>query len=412
MVRILLLGLFFYVVGNWILSFTSLDEGRNAFVVWYMLVREDYLLPFYNCHLRLEKPPMLYWMALLTSLPFGINEFSLRLVSGLSGIGLLWITYKVGTTFYDRDTALKATVILATLPHMWIETRAFVPEMLFTFFMLSSLYLFLSGRYLMGHLLLSLALLTKGPVALLLVLPLALIWKRDLNILHWRYLLLLFLLGGSWYFLMVYKLGLYYLYRFFVEENIMRFTGQRIIHPYPFYYYLVVLAVAFLFYIPKIPSVVKNIRKNHVFLLLWAGWVIVFFSLAKNKLHHYILFSYPPIALLLANSVSFRYIKRVLFLASALLLMLLFTASVLEKQRFLSKALKVVGKEDVPLYFYRAELSPVPFYLRKCVPTTESTAVDGYVITKETVTNCTLLLEGYEPDGRYRLYRCQSSRER
>ncbi len=56
----LLISLFFFVFGNWILGLTSLDEGRNASVVLNMLTSKDFLVPYYNCQVRFEKQPMLY----------------------------------------------------------------------------------------------------------------------------------------------------------------------------------------------------------------------------------------------------------------------------------------------------------------------------------------------------------------
>jgi 4-amino-4-deoxy-L-arabinose transferase-like glycosyltransferase len=94
-----LVGLFFFIFGNWFLGLTSLDEGRNASVVLNMLSSKDFLVPYYNCHVRFEKPPMLYYFGLVFAKPFGLNEFSLRLVSGLSAFGVGIFTYPYGEAF-------------------------------------------------------------------------------------------------------------------------------------------------------------------------------------------------------------------------------------------------------------------------------------------------------------------------
>jgi 4-amino-4-deoxy-L-arabinose transferase-like glycosyltransferase len=161
-----LFGLFFFIFGNWFLGLTSLDEGRNASVVLNMLSSKDLLVPYYNCQVRFEKPPMLYYFGLVFAKLFGLNEFSLRLVSGLSAFGVGIFTYLMAKLFFNRETALKSFLVLATLPHMWVESRAFVPEMLLTFFMLGGLYFFLTNRTTLGWLFLAFAFLTKGPVGI------------------------------------------------------------------------------------------------------------------------------------------------------------------------------------------------------------------------------------------------------
>lgn len=98
-------GLFFFIFGNWFLGLTSLDEGRNASAVLNMLSSKDFLVPYYNCQVRFEKPLVLYYFGLVFAKPFGLNEFSLRLVSGLSAFGAGIFTYLMAKLFFDRETA-------------------------------------------------------------------------------------------------------------------------------------------------------------------------------------------------------------------------------------------------------------------------------------------------------------------
>ncbi|MFZ8860864.1 MAG: ArnT family glycosyltransferase [Thermocrinis sp.] len=312
-------GLFFFIFSNWFLGLTSLDEGRNASAVLNMLSSKDFLVPYYNCQVRFEKPLVLYYFGLVFAKPFGLNEFSLRLVSGLSAFGVGIFTYLMAKLFFDRETALKSFLVLATLPHVWVESRAFVPEMLPTFFMLGGLYFFLTNRTTLGWLFLAFAFLTKGPVGVFLPLGAYVILRRDLAFPQFKGIFLFLLVGGSWYYLMLYNFGWAYFQKFFIYGNIMRYTGQAITHPYPFYYYLIVLAVAFIFYLPAIPKLFKKEPKILPF-LLWALFVVVFFSLAKNKLHHYIIFSYPALSIAFAYQLSTDYIKKVLVIATVFLL--------------------------------------------------------------------------------------------
>ncbi|WP_461828740.1 ArnT family glycosyltransferase [Aquifex sp.] len=410
MLLYLVLALYFFVFGNWVLSFTSLDEGRNMDAVKNMLETGNYLIPFYNCHERFEKPPLLYWLVILSSKVFGLNEFSARLVSGLSALGVSFLTYKVAKDFFNREVGLKAFLVSLLFIHYWIESRAVVPEMTLTFFMLLGLYLFLKERFVLGWVALSLAFLTKGPVGVFLPSVVYLIFKRNFKFLNPKGILIFFLLGGSWYYLMLFKYGYEYFYRFFIYENIMRFTGGRQVHPYPFWYYVPVILVSTLLFIPKYKDFPKLDRRFLPF-LGWASFVVLFFSLSHNKLHHYILFAYPPLAVVFGYLVDFRYLKRVLVIGGVLLAFLVGMLFVFEKGRFVPKASPIVKAFEGNVHFYRAENSAVVYYSDRCIPFAENPNIKGLVITKEkykgVFNNCELLVEGKEFEGRYILVHCK-----
>ncbi|RME67987.1 MAG: glycosyltransferase family 39 protein, partial [Nitrospirae bacterium] len=50
-------SLVFFVMGNWALSVTSVDEGRNLDATLRMVETGDFIVPYYNCQERFEKPP-------------------------------------------------------------------------------------------------------------------------------------------------------------------------------------------------------------------------------------------------------------------------------------------------------------------------------------------------------------------
>ena len=410
MLLYLLLALYFFVFGNWVLSFTSLDEGRNMDAVKNMLETGNYLVPFYNCHERFEKPPLLYWLVILSSKVFGLNEFSARLVSGLSALGVSFLTYKVAKDFFNKEVGLRAFLVSLLFIHYWVEARAVVPEMTLTFFMLLGLYMFLKERFLLGWVALSFAFLTKGPVGVFLPSVVYLIFKRNFKFLDLKGILIFLLLGGSWYYLMFFKYGYEYFYKFFIYENIMRFTGERQVHPYPFWYYVPVILVSTLLFIPKYKDFPKLDRRFLPF-LGWAIFVVFFFSLSHNKLHHYILFAYPPLAIMLGYLVDFRYLRTVLKIGSFFLLFLVVLLSFYEKGRFIEKATPIVKSYPRNVYFYKAEISSLVYYSDRCIPFITTTHVKGLVITREKFKkdfkNCKILAKGYEFTGNYVLLECK-----
>ncbi|MDQ7082525.1 MAG: glycosyltransferase family 39 protein [Aquificota bacterium] len=277
---------------------------------------------------------------------FGVSEFSGRIVSGLSAVGIALLTYLMGRDLLGREKALIGAVIYATLIHNWVEARAATPEMVLTFFMVLGLYLFLRERFLMGWIALGFAFLAKGPVGVLLPSAVYLLWKRNLRFINAKGILLFFLIGLSWYGAMLYKFGSSYFYKFFIYENVLRYTGHKIIHPYPFWYYLPIVLASMLFYLPKLLPLLKRWERRLNPLLLWFLFVLLFYSLAKNKLHHYVLFLYPPLALMLANYTGRRYVLGTLSLSFLVLISLFFYAGKVESERFVPKAVELIRREE------------------------------------------------------------------
>lgn len=410
MSKFLILSIYFFIFGNWLLSFTSLDEGRNMTAVYNMLTTGDYISPVYNCQPRFEKPPMLYWLIALSSSIFGLNEFSARLISGIAAIGIAYVTYLIAKNFFSEETAKKSFLVFFTLPHLWIESRAVVPEMINTFFMILSFFLFLREKFILGWISLAFAFLSKGPVGVILVIGTYLIFKRDLKILNLKAIMIFLILGSSWYILMIIQHGYDYFYRFFIYENVMRYTGHRLTHPAPIYYYLLLVIATTIFYIPIYPRLIKGFNKQWTNFLLWFILVIVFFSLAKNKLHHYILFAYPPMAILLANFASEKYLKYIVSICAILLFIFLAFVYIYEKERLIPKSYQIVKEYKGKVSFYKAEDSAMVFYSRRCIEKINNPDdAQGLIITHEKYIkdlSCTQLLKGREFDRIYYLVEC------
>ncbi|MEN9258654.1 MAG: glycosyltransferase family 39 protein [Gloeomargarita sp. GMQP_bins_120] len=400
-----ILSFIFFLLGNGTLSFTSLDEGRNMDAVQNMLKTLDFISPVYNCQPRFEKPPLLYWLVALSSLVFGLNEFAARLVSGLAATGVSLVTYFIAEGLYGEKIATKSLVILMTIPHLWILSRSVIPEMLNTFFALLGLYLFLQEQFVGGWISLALAFLTKGPVGVILVLGIYWLWQRDRRILNPTGLLAFCVLGLPWYLAMVYRHGYGYLYQFFIYENFMRYTGQWQVFSFPFYYYFIIVLLATIFYWPLYPKLVHHFRREWFPLVLWAGLVIGFFSLSRNKVHHYILLAYPPLAILLAQVAGRVYLRIAVTLAVSLVI---FSQPILhwyEQERLVPRAYPILADYPGQVSFYKAEDSALVFYSQRCIPkVNRAEEAAGLVITKEKHLpdlHCQPLLKGKEYDTTY-----------
>ena len=395
-----LFGFFFFIFGNWVLAITSPDEGKNAYAALRMLTSGDWLLPYYNCHYRFEKPPLLYWLMAISFKLFGVNEFAARLPSGLAALGTALTTYLLVRDFLSPKRAFLGASVFILLLHTWIESRAAVPEMVLTFFSTLGVYLFLKDKPILGWIALALAFLAKGPVGV--VLPLGVVFlfnllrglgfketlKGFLRLFHPLGLVLFLLLGGFWYFLVLYKVGWEFFYKFFILENIARFTGKLHRHLYPFWYYLPVVLISSLLFWPTLFWNFKRFFSKET--APFGGWflsVFLFYSASKGKLHHYMLFSYPALAAVISASLGKVYIRRAYSVGFLLLFTLLGLAYYYNSQRFVPKAVALLREvQPKEVYFYGIEDSAMVFYLNRCIPKIEdpSKAPKGsYVITSE-----------------------------
>ena len=58
-----------------------LDEAKNATCALEMMQRNDWVVPTFNGELRTDKPPLHYFLMLISYRVFGVNEFAARFFS-------------------------------------------------------------------------------------------------------------------------------------------------------------------------------------------------------------------------------------------------------------------------------------------------------------------------------------------
>lgn len=333
----LLLGafLFFFKLGS--VPLFDWDEAVYAEVTREMLESGDYLTPRYNGNPFFDKPVLLYWLMALAFKLWGPTEFAARFWSAASGMGLLAITYLFGTAVASARVGLLAILILASGMELVVLSHAALTDMLLTFFITAALYSFYQGHrksaqaldrpvkggwMLAGYVLMGLAVLTKGPVGMVIPIGTVMIYllatgcfREGLSRARLFLGLGLFLLVTlPWYGAIVKTHGWFFVEDFFLEHNIRRFTGVMGGHAGTPFYYLGILAVGFFPWSAFLPSLLWDLvprsvaqlrtsepqRRLVVYLLIWVGFVFLFFSLATTKLPNYIAPLFPAASLLVA----------------------------------------------------------------------------------------------------------------
>lgn len=152
------------------------DEINFAECAREMIATGDYLRVQIDYQPFWEKPPLFIWLQVLSMKAFGVNEYAARLPNALTGVATLLTLLYIGTRVRNRTTGLVWVVLYAAswLPHFYFKSGIIDPLFnLFIFLSFFQAYLCIEsvagkGRHaVLAGLFLGLAVLTKGPVAIL-----------------------------------------------------------------------------------------------------------------------------------------------------------------------------------------------------------------------------------------------------
>ncbi len=223
--------------------FYSKGEPREAIVAVSMLQQGNWILPVSVGADIPYKPPMLAWLiAILGWLNGGhVTEFLSRLPSALAATAMILCVFR----FYCRRTTVGLGVLTAFITMTAFEvhraaTSCRVDMLLCCFTVLAILAMARHweqnpGRWRLpwvGILMMSLAVLTKGPVGMILPCLVIGVWRLIQRDPFWHTFITLALSGlaalvlpALWY-VAAYRMGGDEFLRLAVEENFGRFTGQ------------------------------------------------------------------------------------------------------------------------------------------------------------------------------------------
>jgi 4-amino-4-deoxy-L-arabinose transferase-like glycosyltransferase len=162
-----------------------------------MLLTGDWVRPQIDFLPFFEKPPLFLWAQAISMKIFGVNEFAARFPNAVCGLVTLLLVYRIGLRLHDRVFAwLWVLAWLGSfLPHFYFRSGMIDPW--FNLLIFGGLYGFIEFRWqfltsknpptfwqkyrwlLFGGFLLGMAIMTKGPMAYLIVmLVLGLYWAR------------------------------------------------------------------------------------------------------------------------------------------------------------------------------------------------------------------------------------------
>ncbi len=346
----LILILFFgFALCTWQLGTTGLvDETPALFAAAgrAMAVTGDWLTPKVNGLVRFDKPPLVYWfMGVLYALPFQpivdpLGTWAARLPSSLASVVMMLALGEIVMTFPQRgDSQPRRTGVAVALafglsPLVMLWSRAAVSDSLLTSTLGLSLLCHwrryanpINNSWRLGWIFLSLAVLTKGPVALVLTLLVLIFFgfsqsnfARLWECLHpLAGLLITCFISVPWYLAELIVEGRPFWDSFFGYHNFQRFTSVVNSHLEPWWFFFPVLIIASLPFTPllflgllQVWSSLKEKRSNPNFLpkeslkefaSCWLLATLLLFTFAATKLPSYWLPATPAAALLIGLSL-------------------------------------------------------------------------------------------------------------
>lgn len=321
----------------WIILFWKLgapalmdpDEAHYAQLTREMLREGNWMMPLLDGLPYIDKPVLFHWLQGLAIAVLGETETAMRLPSALAGIALFWMTRWTGEQLFDERIGVRAWLMLATLPLTFMLGSIGVFDMVFTAFLFGAIaFAFVAAlrdrprlQY-VSYVLLSFAVMTKGPVALVLAgvfflagLACGKECRTALLSLRWvTGAVLTVVLSLPWFLWMYYALGWHFVHQYVLAGNVYYITQPQSFSNRAFNHTLYVstfFAGFFPWSIVVLGGALDTIRRwrartrippEEILLWVWVGVVFIFFSIARFKVDRYVYPAAPACCLLAARA--------------------------------------------------------------------------------------------------------------
>jgi 4-amino-4-deoxy-L-arabinose transferase-like glycosyltransferase len=318
---LLALAIFLCFWGNDKTPLFDTDEPRYAQAAKEMMLRGDWVLPTFNGQPRYAKPVMFYWLLIAAYKVFGVNEFAARFWSGVAAMVIALLLYFALRTIFGQESALAASLCWLTSIAALIFAHAAITDMVLVAFMTSAIIALWVGLvtnctfwFLLASVSMGFAVLTKGPVGVvlpLMVFAVSAIIHRPTVSVPLRHLvaigvgcLILFLATVlPWYVAVSIRTNGEFLRQFFLVENVSRYAqGAKL----PFWVHLAYFpATAFVMAFPwsafsiwmlsPLSGLTDEQKQWLTLLKVWAILPVLVLSFSQTKNPQYVLLAVPAL---------------------------------------------------------------------------------------------------------------------
>jgi len=300
------------------------DEINFAESAREMIVTGNYHQVQINFQPFWEKPPLFFWLQVLSMKAFGINEFAARLPNAIFGIITLLTLFFIGRKHRDeRFGFIWAMCYLGSfLPHLYFKSGIIDP--VFNYFIFLGVYcMYIAitnpkrkafANVALSGIFIGLSDLTKGPVGLLVFLLTFLVYfifTRFKNFPNFKKILLFIFCFTAvsllWFGQEVITNGFSFLKEFLTYQANL-FLKPVASHGEPFYYHFVVVFLGcFPISVIALPALFSSLERSDykrlMKILFWT--VMILFSITTTKIVHYSSLTYFPLSFIAATYISY-----------------------------------------------------------------------------------------------------------
>ncbi len=323
-----ILGLVFFLPFLGSVHLFDWDEINFAESSREMLASKNFFQVQINYEPFMEKPPLFFWLQSISMSVFGITEFAARFPNAVFGVLTMLTLFKIGRTLRSDNFGFIWALIYfgSFLPNLYYKSGIIDP--VFNYFIFTSIYYLIrlinsdkgieQNKFAaLSGLFVGLAIITKGPVGLLLLmLAFGVYWifnrfKRVASVKSVLiFIVTIFTVSFLWFGYELVQNGPWFIVEF-VKYQLDLFTTPVAGHSQPFYYHFVVVLIGcFPLSIIAIPRFFSK-KEEDAFdpmaiefekwmkILFWV--VMILFSISTTKIVHYSSMAYLPLSYLAAT---------------------------------------------------------------------------------------------------------------
>ena len=306
------------------------DEGRYAEIAREMFASGDWVMPRFDAFKFYDKPPLQYWATALTYHAFGVQHWTARLWSALTGLLSVLAVWYAAHRVWDPRRGRLAALVCVSLFLVVAAGHINSLDMGVAAFLTVALATFLIAEHgcdstasqrrwmLATWAAMALAVMSKGLIGVVLpgaTLFVYMVWQRDWNLLRRLQLIpglaILLALTVPWFVLLA-RRDDQFLSFFFIHEHFGRFLSKVANRNQPFWYYLPIVIAGLLPWTAFLSVTLRNASRQATrekqgamrLVLIWTVVVLLFFSLSGAKLPLYVLPLFPAFAWLVASAIT------------------------------------------------------------------------------------------------------------
>ena len=119
----------FHILGTWSLPLIDRDEPRFAEASREMIQRGNYVVPYFNNQLRLDKPPLTYWAQVASYHIFGQTDFAARFPSAIAAALTALLIFGWSRRIGGEKPGWWAAIIFTLSLQTFVHAKAAVADM-------------------------------------------------------------------------------------------------------------------------------------------------------------------------------------------------------------------------------------------------------------------------------------------